>query len=189
MKKSSGTLVCPWPECIFRSLLQFLVYYLDCTKCKFPDFSLTFPNIHFFPWPSTKFPDFCQVWNFPDFSLTAGHPVHGIYWYSIEYTDILRNILIFHGIYWYSMEYTDILWNIMYVCQLTISIRVLLTSLWYMMTSNTIITGVAHVIWYKWLSCEAPNENTWFHYVIMKEINTKYNVIWHCMKLWYLNCF
>ena len=25
MKKSSGTLVCPWPECIFRSLLQFLV--------------------------------------------------------------------------------------------------------------------------------------------------------------------
>ena len=28
MKKSSGTLVCPWPECIFRSLLQFLVLTL-----------------------------------------------------------------------------------------------------------------------------------------------------------------
>ena len=55
-----------------------IFYYLDCTKCKFPDFSLTFPNIHFslafnkIPW---LFPDFCQVWNFPDFSLTAGHPV------------------------------------------------------------------------------------------------------------------
>ena len=42
----------------------------------FPDFfpififSLTFNKI---PW---LFPDFCQVWNFPDFSLTAGHPVH-----------------------------------------------------------------------------------------------------------------
>ena len=24
-KKSLGKLVCPWPECIFRSLLQFLV--------------------------------------------------------------------------------------------------------------------------------------------------------------------
>ena len=31
-------------------------------------FSLTFNKI---PW---LFPDFCQVWNFPDFSLTAGHP-------------------------------------------------------------------------------------------------------------------
>ena len=28
MKKSSGTLVCPWPECIFRSLLQFLVAFV-----------------------------------------------------------------------------------------------------------------------------------------------------------------
>ena len=25
MKNSLGKLVCPWPECIFRSLLQFLV--------------------------------------------------------------------------------------------------------------------------------------------------------------------
>ena len=41
----------------------------------FPDFSQN----SFFPWPSTKFPDFCQVWNFPDFSLTAGHPV---YWFE-----------------------------------------------------------------------------------------------------------
>ena len=32
-------------------------------------FSLTFNKI---PW---LFPDFCQVWNFSDFSLTAGHPV------------------------------------------------------------------------------------------------------------------
>ena len=32
-------------------------------------FSLTFNKI---PW---LFPDFCQVWNFPDFSLTAAHPV------------------------------------------------------------------------------------------------------------------
>ena len=62
-----------------QTVLWFLIifYYLDCTKCKFPDFSLTFPNIHFsltfnkIPW---LFPDFCQVWNFPDFSLTAGHP-------------------------------------------------------------------------------------------------------------------
>ena len=60
-------------------MLWFLIifYYLDCTKCKFPDFSqysffsLTFNKI---PW---LFPDFCQVWNFPDFSLTTGHPVGG----------------------------------------------------------------------------------------------------------------
>ena len=50
-----------------------IFYYLDCTKCEFPDFSLTFPNIHFFPdlqqnsltfpWllPSLEFP-----WLFPD---------------------------------------------------------------------------------------------------------------------------
>ena len=31
-------------------------------------FSLTFNKI---PW---LFPDSCQVWKFPDFSLTAGHP-------------------------------------------------------------------------------------------------------------------
>ena len=64
-----------WRDKLFCDFLLFF-YYLDYTKCKFPDFSLTFPNIHFFPWPSTKFPDFCQVWNFPDFSLTAGHPVN-----------------------------------------------------------------------------------------------------------------
>ena len=34
-----------------QTVLWFLIifYYLDCTKCKVPDFSLTFPNIHFFP--------------------------------------------------------------------------------------------------------------------------------------------
>ena len=65
-------------------MLWFLIifYYLDCTKCKFPDFSqysffsLTFNKI---PW---LFPDFCQVWNFPDFSLTTGHPVHSKSQYS-----------------------------------------------------------------------------------------------------------
>ena len=36
MKKSSGTLVCPWPECIFRSLLQFLVNH---------DFTIYCPGI------------------------------------------------------------------------------------------------------------------------------------------------
>ena len=58
-----------------QTVLWFLIifHYLDCTKCKFPDFSLTFPNIHFFPdlqqnsltflWllPSLEFP-----WLFPD---------------------------------------------------------------------------------------------------------------------------
>ena len=58
-----------------QTVLWFLIifYYLDCTKCKFPDLSLTFPNIHFFPdlqqnsltfpWllPSLEFP-----WLFPD---------------------------------------------------------------------------------------------------------------------------
>ena len=52
--------------------------YLDCTKCKFPDFS----QYSFFPWPSTKFPDFCQVWNFPAFSLTAGHPENVVLLYT-----------------------------------------------------------------------------------------------------------
>ena len=31
-EKIIGTLVCPWPECIFRSLLQFLVLSLDKKK-------------------------------------------------------------------------------------------------------------------------------------------------------------
>ena len=63
-----------WRDKLFCDFFKFF-YYLDCTKCKFPDFSqysffsLTFNKI---PW---QFPDFCQVWNFPDFSLTAGHPV------------------------------------------------------------------------------------------------------------------
>ena len=58
-----------------QTVLWFLIifYYLDCTKCKwlFPIFifSLTFKKI------PRLFPDLCQVWNFPDFSLTAGHPV------------------------------------------------------------------------------------------------------------------
>ena len=58
-----------------QTVLWFFIifYYLDCTTCKFPDFSLTFANIHFlpdlqqnslnFPWllPSLEFP-----WLFPD---------------------------------------------------------------------------------------------------------------------------
>ena len=54
-------------------IFDYFFNYLDCTKCKFPDFSLNFPNIHFFldlqqnslafPWllPSLEFP-----WLFPD---------------------------------------------------------------------------------------------------------------------------
>ena len=43
-------------------------------------FSLTFNKI---PW---LFPDFCQVWNLPDFSLTAGHPVlcNIFYWLRLN---------------------------------------------------------------------------------------------------------
>ena len=57
-----------------RGTNSFVIfYYLDCIKFKFPDFSLIFPNIHFFtdlqqnsltfPWllPSLEFP-----WLFPD---------------------------------------------------------------------------------------------------------------------------
>ena len=61
-----------WRDKLFCDFWLFF-YYLDCTKCKFLDFSLTFPNIHFFPdlqqnsltfpWllPSLEFP-----WLFPD---------------------------------------------------------------------------------------------------------------------------
>ena len=58
-------------------MLWFLIifYYLDCTKCKFPDFSLTFPNIHFFPWPSTKFPDFSLTFAKSGISLTFPWPL------------------------------------------------------------------------------------------------------------------
>ena len=41
-------------------------------------FSLTFNKI---PW---LFPDFCQVSNFPDFSLTAGHPEQAITWANVD---------------------------------------------------------------------------------------------------------
>ena len=61
----------------------------------FPDFS----QYSFFPWPSTKFPDFCQVWNFPDFYLTTGHPAHPFslsqLWCNIKcfYTIIRHNVV------------------------------------------------------------------------------------------------
>ena len=60
-----------------QTVLWFLIifYYLDCTKCKFPDFSLTFPNIHFFPWPSTKFPDFSLTFPKSGISLTFPWPL------------------------------------------------------------------------------------------------------------------
>ena len=60
-----------------QTVLWFLInsYYLDCTKCKFPDFSLTFPNIHLFPWPSTKFPDFSLTFAKSGISLTFPWPL------------------------------------------------------------------------------------------------------------------
>ena len=35
-EKSLDKLVCPWPECIFRSLLQFLVLWLPENECLTP---------------------------------------------------------------------------------------------------------------------------------------------------------
>ena len=58
-----------------QTVLWFFIifYYLDCTKCKFPDFSLTFPNNHFFPdfqQNSLTFPWLLPIlefpWLFPD---------------------------------------------------------------------------------------------------------------------------
>ena len=65
-----------------QTVLWFLIifYYLDCTKCKFPDFSLTFPKIHFFPWPSTKFPDFSLTFAKSGISLTFPWPLDTMSW-------------------------------------------------------------------------------------------------------------
>ena len=46
-------------------------YYLDCTKCKFPDFS----QYSFFPWHSTKFPDFSLTFAKSGISLTFPWPL------------------------------------------------------------------------------------------------------------------
>ena len=47
MKKSLGKIVCPWPECIFRSLLQFLVIFSFIVICN----SISF--IHLFTFVVT----------------------------------------------------------------------------------------------------------------------------------------
>ena len=56
-----------------QTVLWFLIifYYLDCTKCKFPDFS----QYSFFPWPSTKFPDFSLTFAKSGISLTFPWPL------------------------------------------------------------------------------------------------------------------
>ena len=56
-----------------QTVLWFLIifYYLDCTKCKFPDFS----QYSFFPWPSTKFPDFPLTFTKSGISLTFPWPL------------------------------------------------------------------------------------------------------------------
>ena len=60
-----------------QTVLWFLIifYYLDCIKCKFPDFSLTFPNSHFFSYPSTKFPEFSLTFAKSGISLTFPWPL------------------------------------------------------------------------------------------------------------------
>ena len=89
-------------------LLFLIIFYSLCgTKCKFPDFfqhsffSLTFTKI---PW---LFPDFCQVWNFPDFSLTAGHPAWAFKWfisailsicYKIVFIELFAHVLTYHHV-------------------------------------------------------------------------------------------
>ena len=53
MKKSSGTLVCPWPECIFRSLLQFLVNLVFLTATK-QLYKWYFPSVRLSVCPSVR---------------------------------------------------------------------------------------------------------------------------------------
>ena len=67
-------------------VLWFLIifYYFDCTKCKFPDFSLTFPNINFFPWPSTKFPDFSLTFAKSGISLTFPWPLDTLLYFCTK---------------------------------------------------------------------------------------------------------
>ena len=59
-------------ECHLFADSFFDFYFIVCTQWKSPDLSLTFLTIQAFPW---LFPDVCLVWNTPNFSLTAGHPV------------------------------------------------------------------------------------------------------------------
>ena len=63
-----------WRDKLFCDFWLYIFYYLDCTKCKFPDFSLTFPNIHF-PWPSTKSPDFSLTFAKSGISLPFPWPL------------------------------------------------------------------------------------------------------------------
>ena len=85
-----------------ETVMWFLIifYYLDCTKCKFPDISLTFLNIHFFPdlqqnsltfpWllPSLEFP-----WLFPDRWTPWMYFVgSNLDWYSVSATAMMYSI-------------------------------------------------------------------------------------------------
>ena len=56
-----------------QTVLWFLIifHYLYCTKCKSPDFS----QHSFFPWPSTKFPDFSLTFAKSGISLTFPWPL------------------------------------------------------------------------------------------------------------------
>ena len=80
---------CLWYQhCVTGSLRimnsSSLHYAYDMRKSNFPDFQgifLYFPNFSQnlkFSWPSTKFPDFSMILNFPDFSLTCGNHVNSI---------------------------------------------------------------------------------------------------------------
>ena len=77
-----------------QTVLWFLIilYYLDCTKCKFPDFS----QHSFFPWPSTKFPDFSLNFAKSGISLTFPWPLDTLMVCMAELTgpwDILMQFL------------------------------------------------------------------------------------------------
>ena len=108
---------------MFCDFLLFF-YYLDCTKCKFPDFSLTFPTIHYFPWPSTKLPDFSLTFAKSGISLTFPWPldtlsyVRNLRYEAKEYGKSMRRFWIFwsvdrchnaHSLYLYQ---TNTLFNI-----------------------------------------------------------------------------
>ena len=63
-----------WRDKLFCDFF-IIFYYLDCTKCKFPDFS----QYSFFPWPSTKFPDFSLTFAKSGISLTFPWPLDTLY--------------------------------------------------------------------------------------------------------------
>ena len=90
-----------WRDKLFCDFWLFF-YNLDCTKCKFPDFSQN----SFFPWPSTKFPDFSLTFARSGISLTFPWPLDTlvrIYLHFLSFLNIWDGTGVWNSSSWMTI--------------------------------------------------------------------------------------